>query len=72
MAPTQNVSIEGAALFKFRTVDVFKDEGVWIVLDEGCNSRCRGKAWALDAGQKLENLAFYPTRARGQRKTCSG
>ena len=27
---------------QLRTVNVYKDEGIWILLDEGCNSNCHG------------------------------
>eukprot|EP00959_Pyramimonas_sp_CCMP1952_P458555 9476812-Pyramimonas_sp.AAC.1 len=60
MAPTQTVSTEVSALSKVRTVDVFKDEGVWVVLDEGCNPCCRGKVRFVNAENKFEKLGFRP------------
>ena len=39
---------------KYRIVDIFKDAGIWIVLDEGCNSNCRGKLWAENAQEKMD------------------
>eukprot|EP00959_Pyramimonas_sp_CCMP1952_P038476 805325-Pyramimonas_sp.AAC.1 len=72
MAPAQNVSTEGLALSKFRTVDVFSGDGVWAVLDEGCTSCCRGKAGAHNAGDKFEKMDFFPEWSHRQRKTRSG
>ena len=40
-----------------RTVNVYKDEGIWILLDEGCNSNCHGKEWAKNTEEKLRK---YP------------
>eukprot|EP00959_Pyramimonas_sp_CCMP1952_P198584 4153880-Pyramimonas_sp.AAC.1 len=59
MAPTQNVSTEVPALAKLRAADVFKDEGVSVILDEGCNPCCRGKAWALNADDKCEKWGSF-------------
>eukprot|EP00973_Karenia_brevis_P055440 7707738-Karenia_brevis.AAC.1 len=30
------------------------DPGIWVCLDEGCNSNCHGKEWAANAVAKLE------------------
>ena len=35
------------------TVDIFEDPGIWICLDEGCNSNCHGSGWAENAEAKL-------------------
>eukprot|EP00959_Pyramimonas_sp_CCMP1952_P344824 7221721-Pyramimonas_sp.AAC.1 len=61
MAPTQDTSTEVSALPKLRTVDAFKDDGVWVALVEGCNSRCHSKAWAPNAEGKFEKVGFYLT-----------
>ena len=37
-------------------VDIFKDENVWAVLDEGCNSSCHGSHWAENAAEELNKL----------------
>ena len=34
-------------------VDIYADEGVWICLDEACNSSCHGSEWADDAIAKM-------------------
>eukprot|EP00959_Pyramimonas_sp_CCMP1952_P227695 4760745-Pyramimonas_sp.AAC.1 len=60
MAPTHNVSTGISALSKLRSVDVCKGEGVWVLPGEGCISCCRGRAWALNAGDQFEKLGLYP------------
>eukprot|EP00959_Pyramimonas_sp_CCMP1952_P214812 4495310-Pyramimonas_sp.AAC.1 len=55
-----------------RTVDVFKDDGAWVVLDEGCNFCCHGKAGALNAHGTFEKVGSYPKCVHRQRKTYSG
>ena len=41
-----------------RTVNVHEDEGIWILLDEGCNSNCHGKEWAKNAEKKLSKYGL--------------
>ena len=33
-------------------VDIFEHPGIWVCLDEGCNSSCHGKEWADNADAK--------------------
>eukprot|EP00973_Karenia_brevis_P057005 7929490-Karenia_brevis.AAC.1 len=35
-------------------MDIMNDPGIWVCLDEGCNSNCHGKEWAAKAAAKLE------------------
>jgi hypothetical protein len=47
---------EDAKVLKTRdlpAVNIFKDPGIWIFLDEGCNSNCHGTDWAANAIEKL-------------------
>ena len=39
-------------------VDIYKDKGIYAVLDEGCNSTVQGDVWARHAEAKLESLGF--------------
>eukprot|EP00973_Karenia_brevis_P041535 5748120-Karenia_brevis.AAC.1 len=39
---------------KLPTVNIMEDPGIWVCLDEGCNSNCHGKEWAVNATAKLE------------------
>ena len=36
-----------------RTVNPYEDEGVWVLLDDGCNTPCHSKRWAENARMKL-------------------
>ena len=37
-------------------VDIMEDPGIWIRLDEGCNSNCHGDEWAENAEKKLKKM----------------
>ncbi len=41
-----------------RVVDIMRDDGVWAILDEGCNMTCHSRSWRENAQQKLLNLGF--------------
>ena len=43
----------------FETVDVAKSPHVFAVLDEGCNSTCHSKSWAVDAEARLARLGYH-------------
>ena len=45
-ALTQTTSSTGVSDDNRRVVDIYKDPGIWICLDEGCNSNCHGDQWA--------------------------
>ena len=32
------------------------DPGIWVALDEGCNSNCHGRIWAENAEEKLKQF----------------
>ena len=42
----------------FETVDIARSSHVFAVLDEGCNSTCHSKAWAVDAEARLARLGY--------------
>ena len=37
-------------------VDIMEDPGIWVCLDEGCNSNCHGDEWAVNAEAKLAKM----------------
>ena len=41
-----------------RVVDPFEDEGVWAIVDDGCNSCTHSKEWRLNAEEKWKKLGF--------------
>ena len=43
-------------------VNIYEDPGIWICLDEGCNSNCHGEEWAKNVEEKLDKI----TRGRKQ------
>ena len=38
--------------------DIFADPGIWVCLDEGCNSNCHGAAWAQNVEEKLKTTCL--------------
>ena len=45
-------------LEQLEEVDPLRDDHVYAMLDEGCNSTCHGEKWRIDAEKKLEKLGF--------------
>ncbi len=43
---------------KLRVVDPIEDEGVWVIVDDACNSCCHGEMWRLNADKKFNDLGF--------------
>ena len=39
-------TVEAPVVATFEEVDIYADDGIWICLDEGCNSNCHGVEWA--------------------------
>lgn len=53
-------ALAGASIFKsggVSMVDVYADQGIWAVLDSGCNTTCRGVR-AQNAPKKLADMGF--------------
>ena len=43
-----------------RVVNPFEDDGVWAIIDEGCNRCCHGEVWRQNAEAKMKVLGLYP------------
>ena len=43
---------------RHRVVDPLRDEGVWAILDDACNSCCHGSAWRKNAEVKWKAKGF--------------
>ena len=43
-----------------RAVDPIADEGVWAIIDDGCNSCCHGEVWRQNAEPKMKVLRLQP------------
>ena len=60
MAPISNT--DGAEDSPFTrelpTVNIFTDPGIWVCLDEGCNSNCHGAQWGKNADEKLAKIGI--------------
>ena len=44
-----------------RVVDPIEDEGVWAIIDDGCNSCCHGEVWRQNAEAKMKVSGFHST-----------
>jgi hypothetical protein len=42
-----------------KEVDIYADPGIWVCLDEGCNSNCHGTAWAENAINEFKKCNIY-------------
>ena len=45
---------------KLRVVDPIADEGVWAIVDDGCNSCCHGEVWRQNAETKMKVSGLHP------------
>ena len=43
-----------------RVVDPIEDDGVWAIIDDGCNSCCHGEVWQQSAEAKMKVLGLHP------------
>ena len=49
-----------------RIVDILDDEGIWVCLDEGCNSNCHGTGWR-ERNAEAQDETTLPVHARKYR-----
>ena len=49
-----------------RVVDPIADEGVWAIIDDGCNSCCHGEVLRQNAEMKMKVLGFHPFWLHGK------
>ena len=55
----QPMKFDDNRTLSLRVVDPIADEGVWAVIDDGCNSCCHGEVWRQNAEAKMKTfLAF--------------
>ena len=43
-----------------RAADLIADEGVWAIVDDGCNSCCHGEVWRQNAEVKMKVVGLHP------------
>ena len=55
-----------------RVVCPFADEGVWAIIDDGCNSCCHGEVWRQNAEAKMKVLGFHPIWLHRKATTFNG
>ena len=53
-------------------VDPFEDEGIWAIVDEGCNSNTNGELWRLNAIAKWAKHGFKPVKANNRTTSFTG
>ena len=51
-------TLKDLVYMNFETVGIARSSHVFAVLDEGCNSTCHSKAWAVDAEARLARLGY--------------
>ena len=53
-------------------VDRIADEGVWAIMDDGCNSGCHGEVWRQNAEAKMNVLRLQPIWIHRNAATFNG
>eukprot|EP00973_Karenia_brevis_P053985 7498527-Karenia_brevis.AAC.1 len=43
---------------ELRVVDPYADDGVWVVVDDACNSICHSSRWKVNAAKKWKKKGF--------------
>ena len=56
----QPMQIKDNQTLNLRVVDPIVHEGVWSIIDDGCNSCCHGEVWRQNAETKMKALGFHP------------
>ena len=55
-----------------RVVDPIADEGVWAIIDDGCNSCCHGDVWRQNTEAKMNVLGIHPIWLHRKATTFNG
>ena len=55
-----------------RVVDTVADDGVWEIIDDGCNRCCHGEVWRQNAEAKMQALGFHPIWLHRKATTSNG
>ena len=55
-----------------RVVDPIADEGVWAIVDDGCNSCCHSDVWRQNAEAKMKVLGLHPMWLHRKATTFNG
>ena len=58
--------------FSLRHVDPTAYDGVWAIIDDGCNSCSRSKAWRRNAEAKMKVLGLHPCSLHKKATTFNG
>ena len=56
----QSMHFNGNKTLSVRVVDPRADDGVWAIVDDGCNTCCNGGMWRQMAETKMKILGFHP------------
>ena len=55
--PEKQMPIHGVN-HELREIDILTDDGIWAILDEGCNTTCHSHEWRINAEKKLLQKGF--------------
>ena len=55
-----------------RVVDPIADDGVWAIIDDGCNSGCLGEVWRQNAEIKMKVFGSHPIWLHREATTFNG
>ena len=55
-----------------RAVDSIADDGVWVIIDDGCDSCCHGEVWRQNAEAKMNVVGLHPIWQHKKATTFNG
>ena len=64
--------VEENQTLNLRVVDPVADGGVWAIIDDGCNNRCRGEVWRQNAEVKVTVVGLRPIWLHRKATTFNG
>ena len=66
------VHVDDNQTLSLRVVDPVADDGVWAIVDDGCNSCCHGEVWRQNAEAKMKALRLQPIWVHRKVSTLNG
>ena len=67
----QPMHIKDNQTLDLRVVDPIADEGVWAIINDGCNSCCHGKVWRQNVEAEMKVLRLQPMWVHTERQLLS-
>ena len=69
---TRSVHSEDNQTLSLRDVDPIAEDGVWAIIDDGCNCCCHDELWRQNAEGTMKVLGLHPILLHGKATTFNG